>query len=256
MRVSSNLDRFLLMLALAVLPAFAADVKDVHRTFPLSANGQLTIDTYKGFIKVTTWDRAEVDIQARIESDDSMLQDARDIQDTEIRFDASSNSVRVKTDYSRIHQWFRFNTSLPRVRYTISMPRTAELRIKDYKSEADVSGLRSRLDIHTYKGSVRVRDFDGSIQAYTYKGDMKIEMAGIRDRSKLDTYRGDYELTLPRNARFDLEGDNGRRGTIDSDFPRTVRSSRDYREFRGQINGGGPVLLLKSYRGTFRLRAR
>ncbi len=236
--------------------SFAADVKDVHRSFPLSAGGQLTVDTYKGFIKVSTWDKNEVDIQARVESDDSLISDARDVRDTEIRFDASSNSVRVKTDYSRIESWFRLTQTTPRVRYTISMPRGAALTIKDYKSETEITGLHADLNIHTYKGTVRVRDLDGSIQAYSYRGEMKIEMSNIRARSKLETYRGDYDVTMARSAKFDIEEDQGRRGHLDSDFPRTVNSSRQLGRSRGQVNGGGPLLMLKSYRGTFRLRAR
>jgi len=234
----------------------AADVKDVHKTFPLASGGQLTVDTYKGFVKVTTWDKNEVDIQARVEPDDSLISDARDVQDTEIRFDATSNSVRVKTDYSKVERWFRFNQTLPRVRYTISMPRNASLNIKDYKSDTEVSGLHADLNIHTYKGTVRVRDLDGSIQGYSYKGDMKIEMSNLRARSKLETYRGEYDVAIARSARFDIEEDHGRRAHVDSDFPRTMQAGRVSSRTRGQVNGGGPVLMLKSYRGTYRLRAR
>ncbi len=245
---------FGLFLAVAI-GATAADVKDVHRTVPLAANGQLTIDTYKGSVRVTTWDKNEVEIHARIEPDDSLISDSRDVRDTEIRIDASSSSVRVKTDYSRVEKWFQFNQTRPRVRYTVSMPRTASLVIKDYKSETEVVGLRADLDIHTYRGKVNVKDLDGSIQAYTYRGEMKIERTNLRSRSKLDTYRGEYDVTLSRSTKFDIDEDQGGRGRLDSDFPRMIRSLWESRH-RSQVNGGGPVLLLKSYRGTFRLRAR
>jgi hypothetical protein len=136
------------------------------------------------------------------------------------------------------------------------MPRTASLRIKDYKSETTISDLNADLEMETYKGSVELRNLNGGLLLNTYKGDVRAEFASLTSRSRVETYRGTIELRLPRSSRFDLHTDFGRHADLDSDFGHFVRSSRNRdRATQGQINGGGPDLKLKSYRGTFRLKA-
>jgi hypothetical protein len=46
-----------------------------------------------------------------------------------------------------------------------------------------------------------------------------------------------------------------RHGEFDSDFARTVHSTRDNGEFHSAVNGGGPSLHITSYRGNIKLRA-
>ena len=58
-----------LTLLLAASPAVAD--RTVSKTLPLAADGKVTIDTYKGSIRVAPWDRAEVAVEARIVPDDS-----------------------------------------------------------------------------------------------------------------------------------------------------------------------------------------
>src|SRR5438445_11000930 len=47
---------------LLLLPAGlaqAADTKEVHKTVPLDRDGRVSIETFKGSITVTTWERTE-----------------------------------------------------------------------------------------------------------------------------------------------------------------------------------------------------
>jgi hypothetical protein len=138
------------------------------------------------------------------------------------------------------------------------MPRTASLRIKDYKSESDISDLAADLQFNTYKGSLQLRNFSSGLTANTYKGDIHADFAAVTAPVRIDTYKGDIDLRMPRDGRFDLSTDIGRRGgDPDNDFARFVRTanSRD-RIRRSQVNGGGPEVRLRTYKGEFRLRAR
>jgi hypothetical protein len=243
-------------LCLAVEP----EVKEVRQTVPLARDGQLSIDTYKGSITIRSWDNAQVEIYARIEPDGPGIDWKQRVQDTEIRIDASADLVRIKSDYEKIQQagfhlggfLGREDGNLPLVAYTIKMPRTARLRIKDYKSKTDVAGLRSDLDIDTYKGTVAISGLDGSLALKTYKGDVRVQFTNLARRSHFDTYKGEIELVLPKDKGFDLESDVGRRGTFDSSFDLNFRSGG--KRFRGSVNGGGPPIHLNTYKGAFRLR--
>jgi len=231
----------------------AADSKDIHRTFPLDGRGHVTIDTYKGSIRVSTWDRNEIDVAVRIEEDGEIF--AQDVTHADVRFDASASDVRITSS----NQWsFFLDGSSPLYNYTIRMPRTASLRIKDYKSESQVADLAADLQIDTYKGSLQLRNHSGGLAVNTYKGDIRADFASVTASVRIDTYKGSIDLRMPRESRFDLNTDLGRHGgDPDSDFARYIRTSnsRD-RTHRSQVNGGGPEVRVRTYKGEFRLRAR
>ena len=244
--------RCLVLISTAAGILVAADSKDIHKTFPLDSHGSVTIDTYKGSIRVTTWDRNEVDISVRIEEDGEVF--AQSVRRADVRFVTSPSDVRMKSD----SQWYFLDGVQPLYQYTVKMPRTANLRIKDYKSESDISDLSSDLQFNTYKGSLQLRNFTGGLTVNTYKGDIRADFAAVTAPVRIDTYKGDIDLRMPRDGKFDLLTDIGRRrGDPDNDFARYVRTSnsRD-RIHRSQVNGGGPEVRLRSYKGEFRLRAR
>lgn len=261
---------FLLFCSAVSLNLVAAQTsREVKKSVPLNADGRLVIDTYKGSITITTWDRPEVDITARIEADESVWESRRDeeekVQDTEVRIEGSGREVRLKSDYTKLRRrhrsfWDIFDGdtgTLPFVHYTLKMPRTASLKIKDYKSETNVTDVKSDISLNTYKGKVRLAGIEGGVELETYKGDVRVEYAALGKSSRFETYKGEIDITVPRGRGFELEADLSRRGSLRSDFnvEERYRSKRDRsKEYRASIHGGGPVLRLETYKGTYRLR--
>jgi hypothetical protein len=175
----------------------------------------------------------------------------------------SGQSVRIESDYDRVHRsgflgLFGGDETMPFVRYTIQLPKTARLAVKDYKSQTRIAGLGGALDLKTYKGDVEIADMDGPVQLETYKGEVRAVFSRLAE-SEFETYKGRIEIALPPPAAFDLDADLGRRGGLDCDFELVTKasgwSSRDQRR-RGSVNGGGPALKLQTYKGSFRIRAR
>jgi hypothetical protein len=242
--------------------------KDLHRTVTLEKNGRVEIETFKGSVKVTAWDRAEAEITARIESDDSCgdkKYQAEMVRDTEVRISGEGAFLRIRSDYDRVqnvHTWsgwpFGSCSAVPFVHYTIAMPRSARLDIKDHKSRIEVADLASDVSIDSHKGEVRVTGLAGRLNLDTHKGDVRVAFAKMVGDSRIDTHKGDIEISAPKDAHFTVDAEVGRRGRFDSDFPVLMRSShRRSREERveGAINGGGPTLRLTTHNGSFRLRS-
>ena len=235
--------RCLVLIATAVGILAAADSKDIHRTFPLDNRGHVTIDTYKGSIRVSTWDRNEIDVVVRIEEDGDVF--AQSIKRADVRFDALPSDVRITSDNQS--PFFLVDGVAPLYHYTIKMPRTASLRIKDYKSESEVSDLAGELQIQTYKGLLQLRNHAGGLVVSTYKGEIHADFAAVTASSRIETYKGMVDLRMPRDSRFDLHADLGRSASLDNDFTRYLPASNSH---------GGPEVRLRSYKGEFRLRAR
>jgi hypothetical protein len=254
-----------LALPLAAAAAQAADTKEFHRTMALGRDGRVAINTYKGSVTVTTWDKPEVRVDAVIEPDGDCQESRDKVQWTQIQIRESAGSVAIKSDYDEAKHHshgflglFDFETgALPFVRYTIQMPATARLEIVDYKSDTTVSNLHADLKLHTYKGTVKVSNLDGAARVDTYKGDVRVEFARFSSASRFDTHKGEIAVRLPKDSRFELDADSGRRGDIQTDFAMTTHGGRFSRAARasGAVNGGGPELRLTTYKGTLRVRS-
>ncbi len=249
----------LAFVVLAGCSAPAQDAKEVRRTVPLAADGRVTLDTEKGRVEITTWDQPSVEIYARIEPDGFASDRREQVESTQVRIDASASSVRIKSDYSRLdnRRWFRFGCDRPSVHYSIQMPRTARLQVRDHRSEIRVGDLRGELHLNTYRGTAVVSSVEGPMRLETYRGRIRVDSARLAGRCRADTYRGEIELGIPRNRGFSLDADLGRRASLLGSYGVRAGEGRHHgaRRVSDSFNGGGPTLQFKTYRGTLRLNA-
>lgn len=247
--------------ALSAGVASAGEIREFHKELPLDPSGRVSIETYKGSITVTTWEKPRVEIHARVEPDETGRDQAEKVRKTEVRIEGSGSSVRIESDYDRAKKWgFGFwgnDDTLPFVHYQIRMPRSAELEIEDYKSRIRIAALDGDLKVNTYKGTV---DIEGvrSVELETYKGEVRAAFSSFDRESEFETYKGNISVAMPANARFDLDADIGRRGDLNLGFHLATREGHRFgREgYRGSVNGGGPRLRLQTYKGTLSVRGR
>ncbi len=250
--------------ALLALPAAAGvPSRDVSKTLPLAAGEKVRVDTYKGSVKVTTWDQAEVAVEARVVADGecgSSERQARWVDQTKVVIERAGGGVSITSDYDALDEttsWFAGCTARPFVHYVIRMPKGAELRIKDYKSDLDVRGLEAKLTIDTYKGNVAIAGLAGALNVETYKGEVKAGIVRLAGDVRGETFKGSIVLTLPSAAGFELSASAGRKGEIRSDFegaPAARASRRAALRADGAVNGGGPRVSLKTDKGSLVLR--
>jgi len=264
----------LLVTALLLVPSAVQGQasRTVNETVSLDPDGEVELDAFTGAITVTTWDRAAVQIDVRIEGDEQELVDA-----TRIEIEGSGNRVSIETDYEELENRFLgifdmgSDGDRPPTFYTIRMPATAELSIDDFSSEIEITGLRNgleletfssavtlddiegRLDIETYSSDFEARNIAGSIRFETFSGDATISMRSIDDECRFESFSGDVELFLPADAAFDLDLDMGMSGDLDSEFSMDSVETEG-NEYRGSVNGGGPRLRFSTFSGDLELR--
>jgi DUF4097 and DUF4098 domain-containing protein YvlB len=177
------------------------------------------------------------------------------------------------------------------LRIEVRMPRQADLRIEtgdgSVKSEAlegkidfrtgdggiDVDGLKGDIRLHTGDGSIEARNIDGRLDAHS--GDGHVTVAGrfdglqvktsdgnvearLRPGSKMaspwsiETGDGGIDLRVPDGFQADLDASSGD-GRISLDIPLTVAGRVSRSKVHGQLNGGGPALVLHSGDGSIRI---
>lgn len=249
--------------AVAFPSAASLPSRDVSKTLPLAAGENVRVDTYKGSVKVTTWEKAEVAVEARIEADGtcgSSKDAAQWVEQTRVVIEKRRAGVSITSDYDaleHVSSWFGSCTARPFVHYTIRMPKSAPLKIRDYKSDLIVKELAADLDVETYKGHVDVAGLAGALRVETYKGEVNAGIVRLAGDVRAETYKGSIVLRLPAAAAFELSADAGRRGSIHSEFPSAETSGGSHGRglhVSGSVNGGGPRVSLKTDKGSVEVR--
>ncbi len=251
--------------ALLALPAAAGTPsREVSKTLPLGAGEHVRVDTYKGSVKVTTWDKAEVAVEARVVADDSCgstERQARWVDQTKVVIETGRPGVAITSDYDALDEWatwFGSCTSRPFVHYVIRMPKSAPLRIKDYKSDLDVKELAADPRVDTYKGTVDVVGLAGALEARDVQGRGEGEhRPPRRRRARRDVQGLDRPHTCRRPAAFELSAERAAGATslgVPAREGTTAVARRGLDACSGAVNGGGPRVSLTTDKGSLAVR--
>lgn len=259
-----------------------AQDREFSRTVALDAGGSLRVDGSKGSMRITGWDRPEVEIRARIEAPRG--EDAeyarRVVEATRIDVTGQGASVVVATSYEDVPAkeggWRRGrgDRTVPAVHYEIHAPRRIVLAIDSDRGPADVSGFEGRFDLVVDRGELHVSDvagelrleidrgdssridgFRGSVTIEADRTDLSIDAQALDRDSRIEIDRGDVEVRVPAGQGLTVHTDISRRGDFRTDFP-IEWSTSDPRHSQGRINGGGSSLTVESDRAVIALRRR
>jgi len=230
----------------------SAQTKEVDRTVNLDPQGTVIIDSLRGSVHITTWDRADVEIKARVEAAGSSSEDMRRFRLANVGIDSSANSVHIRTEVPT-HCCGNDSGRNPDVHYAVRVPRTARLRIHDHASHIEIEDLSGPLELDTHRGTARIHQLAGPLDLVTHRGDADIDFAAFQGPSRVETHRGKIELRLPRDSRFDLESTVDRKASLHSSFSMLATVGR---RIQGTVNGGGPRLELVAEKGNINLRAK
>ncbi|MFQ5926252.1 MAG: DUF4097 domain-containing protein [Terriglobia bacterium] len=186
----------------SVLAALAqgGDNKEFRKTVEFESGGRLTLDTYKGSIHLSPWDRNQVEVVARIEAGEHVSQEyaERSVEATRVEVWGSASSLTIRSDYEdvpcRDRWWFGgCSKVLPYIHYEIRAPRKLSIRLDDHKSETDISGFEGDFDLDTHKGEVKLANLSGEIRLETHKG--RVEASELSGDIRLNTHKGRMNLT-------------------------------------------------------------
>lgn len=143
------------------------------------------------------------------------------------------------------------------VRFTVEVPRGVVFVGRTVNGDVEGRDLGSDAEGHTVNGDV-VLVTEGTVRsAGTVNGSVEARMgrAEWREGAEFSTVNGSITLELPDGLGADV-GIRTTNGSIETDFPLTVRGRWGPKRARGTIGGGGPDLELETVNGSIRLRRR
>src|ERR1700723_1852185 len=176
--------------SLALLCAAPARADEWSKTYNLSGQPELRIETSDANIRVTTWD------QNRIEA--KVITSRYKIGEGGIRVEEHQSGDSVEIDVHYPHHNFSVEWGDHRVDILIQMPRQGRVNLRTGDGKIDIAGLKGEMDLHSGDGSENLEGVDGKLHSST--GDGHLTAQGRFDELELKTGDGHVEVRAAQGS--------------------------------------------------------
>jgi DUF4097 and DUF4098 domain-containing protein YvlB len=253
------------LLSLAVVLTAASSVmmqqndllrEEFHQTYPLSAQGRVSLSNINGAVRVTAWDRNEVKVDA-VKS--AYRRDRLDEAKIVVRSDA--NAFHVETAYPQRTQSFndgegRYNNPAT-IEYTLTVPRGARIdSIELINGDLNIDGITGDVKASSINGRVAAHELMGEVRLSTVNGRVEAMFGRLNETKgiSLGSVNGPVFLTIPSDSNAEIKAGTVH-GGISNDFGLPVRRG-DYvgRDLAGQIGQGGARIKLGNVNGPISIK--
>lgn len=248
--------------AIALMASYSliANADTLTQTYQVSEGETLYIKTDVGSIDVRTHSSESVDIEVEL--------DGPDADDFTVRFEQNSKGVSIYGDkedgnwgWGNYHVKAKFYITVPE-NYNLDLNTAGgSIKVEDLEGEVDaqtsggsisLGDIVGDVDVHTSGGSIKVDSVYGEIDANTSGGSIRVEFKKqINKDATLSTSGGSVTAILPEDIAIDIDASTSG-GKVRSEFD--VDGSVKKRSIRGEINGGGPELTLRTSGGSVKIK--
>lgn len=233
------------------LGAQAAELKlteEFHQTYPLAADGRVSLANINGNVQITAWDRNEVKVDAIKRASTS-----EKLQEAKIAVDSTPDSIAIKTEYPRDRKTYNNPAS---VDYTLTVPRNAKINKVDLiNGDLIIEGLGNDIRASSINGKVNARGLTGRLDLSTVNGKVAASFARLGSSDvRLHSVNGPLELVLPSDVQAEIEAST-LNGQISNEYGLAVNHRRFIgHDLRGKLGDGGSMISLKNVNGSITVR--
>jgi DUF4097 and DUF4098 domain-containing protein YvlB len=142
------------------------------------------------------------------------------------------------------------------VEYTLTVPRTVRLdEIKLINGALDISGVSGEVHASCINGRLEAHNLAGLTTLSTINGRLDARFDQLSgSRVELNSVNGSVELTIPSDAKAELEASTVS-GGIENDFGLHVNRHRFVgHDLRGELGSGGTHIKLANVNGRIQIR--
>jgi DUF4097 and DUF4098 domain-containing protein YvlB len=255
-------------LFLSALSAPRARAEDWSKTYTLSGNPDLHVETTDANIHVSTWDQKT--IEAKITTQHYK------IGGDGVRIEEHQSGDMVEIDVRLPHHGVTINwgSMNHRVDIQIRMPREGRVDLNTGDGNIDLGNFKGEMVVHSGDGALQLDGVDGKLHATTGDGHIRangrfdeLEMksgdgrlearanagSALATAWRLESGDGSVSLEVPENLAADVDLHSGD-GHIDLDMPVTTSGQIREHDVHGKMNGGGNLLSIHTGDGSIRLR--
>ncbi len=214
----------------------------IKRSFPLSQQGSVRLETVRGNIDVSTHSGNEVKIEAIVSADDSA-----ELERMKLIFEAKPDSVFISTTLDSI-------AVKANIEYFLKVPgKLKSLQLSTLGGEIKSRGTYGNIDFKTTNGDI---DFQGGFsgcQLASANGDIYVYMEDILSGDiSAQSANGSIKVTIKPDSSFTVEGSTVT-GSTRSDFSTTLTSEPVGTKITGTIANGTHKLQMSTVNGDIQL---
>jgi DUF4097 and DUF4098 domain-containing protein YvlB len=259
MNRSKTMKRAALVLATVLAgSAWASAQTPVDKSHPAAADGKVSIENMSGSVKVTGWDRAEVQVKGTVGKGGELSFDGSG-KETTIEVEAEfGNPMGIKSDLevfvpagsSVSIEGFQATISVAGVTGSVtaetvngSISQTGNAKgveLQSVNGAIDVTKATGRLKAEAVNGTVTIRDASGELEASTVNGQLLVS-GGSFERAALESVSGGvrFESGLSAKATLSVESVSG---VVDLYLPAALGAEFTVSTFSGAVtNELGPA---------------
>lgn len=228
-----------------------------EQSYPLDANGRVSVSNINGSITVEAWDRNEVKLVA-VKTADSR----ETLAEVELEIDARPDSFSIETDYT---SWKnrdggqRWKDKKLRVEFHLTVPRGANLNeIESVNGSITLSNFTNYTKASAVNGGVKAMNLRGTAILSTVNGTTEADFDSVQPNSKisLSTVNGSVNLFVPSDINATVKADTVN-GSINNDFGLPVRKGQYVgRDLYGKIGSGDAQIRLESVNGGLSIKRK
>ncbi|HZR27561.1 MAG TPA: DUF4097 family beta strand repeat-containing protein [Terriglobales bacterium] len=261
------MQRIFLAVSVFLAMTLTAAADEWKKDYAISAKPEVHLSTGDGSVEFTSWDRKQVSV--------AVYTEGWQINPDGVRIEEHQSGDRVDIEIHIPHSgWFCLLCGHRSLHVNVNLPRDANLDLHTGDGSIKGSRLHGTIYLNTGDGSIHVEDADGQLSAHS--GDGGIEIDGRFDALKIETgdggiradinrgskmaaswymHSGDgsIDVRLPEDFSANLDARTGD-GSIQSDLASLSDTDKRRNSLRGKLNGGGPLLELRSGDGSIHLR--
>lgn len=224
--------------------------EELHKTYPIDADGRVSVNNVHGPVRISAWDRNEVQVDAIKRATTKEALDEADIV-----IDSSSGSISIRTRYPESRHWRRNPAT---VEYTLKVPRRARLfAIETVHGPVDIGGVTGDVKASSVHGSVTARNLTGEARLTSVHGSLDAGFDRVEGTPSisLNTVHGSIRLALPdkTSAEYSASTVHGR---IANDLGLSASHGRKHGgSLSGRTGNGGAHVKLNTVHGNIRIES-
>ena len=229
-------------------------IEKFEQTYPLNADGRVTVSNVNGSIVIEAWDRNEVRVEATKIADS---QESMDLLNIEVN--AKPELLRIEAKYKQTDSWAqndKYRNRKTEVEFRLMVPRRAVLGgIDSVNGTVTVSNFTNVTKISAVNGNVIATNLRGTAKLSTVNGQVfaSFDRLDAGSSVNLDTVNGRVNLEVPSDINATIKADS-LNGSITNDFGLPVRKGKYVgRDLHGQIGTGEVQLKLNSVNGSLQI---
>jgi len=231
--------------------------EEFHQTYPLSANGRVSIENINGGVRISVWDQNMVKVDAV-----KRAYKKERLDEAKVDVSTTADSVRIRTEYPDRNQSFsdsesrRYNNPAE-VEYTLTIPRKARIDSADLvNGSLEIDGAEGDVKAACVNGQLKARGLTGDVKLSTVNGGVEATITRLEESksTSLNSVNGSIVLTIPSDSNAQVKASTIH-GSITNDFGLQVNDG-DYvgHDLSGQIGNGGPRIRLSNVNGSIAIK--